>query len=203
MMNKKVAAFLSVLVILVFIGYMVFDSTKSEGPDKSASTIENVIYPDGNWKISEEFKVNEGALKAVSVSSAGNVYLGGDSFVSCYDNNLKLIWNIKTPAPITALAFWNDSVYASTSDQILVLNLNGKIISEWGPYEDNSIITSVSANSNYVAFADAGNKNVFILDKGGEVKKIVGQNDEKFIIPSLQPIPAITGLKQGLLTGVL
>ena len=25
---------------------------------------------------------------------------------------------------------------------------------------------------------------VFILDKGGEVKKMIGQNDEQFVIPS-------------------
>ena len=78
-MNKKFAAILSVLIILVFIGYMVFDTSKSEGPDNSPTAFENVVYPNGNWKISEEYKVKEGSLKAVTVSPSGNIYLGGDS----------------------------------------------------------------------------------------------------------------------------
>ena len=67
---------------------------------------------------------------------------------------------------------------------ILIISSGGEIKDEWGPFEDNGIITSVSSNRSYVAFADAGNKMIFILDKNGMVKKIIGQNDGQFIIPS-------------------
>ena len=67
---------------------------------------------------------------------------------------------------------------------ILVLSPAGKILNEWGPFEDSCLITSVGSNRKYVAIADAGNKMVFILDKGGEVKKMIGQNDKQFVIPS-------------------
>ena len=80
---------------------------------------------------------------------------------------LNQIWNTKTPSPVTSLSFSGDSIYASTMDMMLVINNEGKILNEWGPFEDNSIITSVAANKSNVAFADAGNKTVFILDKGG------------------------------------
>jgi len=183
-MNKKIAAIFSVLIIVVFIAYMVFDTSKSEKPDNAPSTGENATYPDDNWKISGEFKVEEGSLKAVTVSASGNIYLGGDSFISCYDKNLKLIWNLKTPSAVTALSFSGDSVYASTIDIVLVISSKGELVNEWGPFEDNSFITSVAANKNNVAFADAGNRAVFVLDKGGEVKKIIGLNDGQFIIPS-------------------
>ena len=66
------------------------------------------------WKISNEFKVNEGSLKAVTVTRAGNIYLGGDSFVSCYDKDLKLMWNVKTPSAVTSLSNFGDTIYAST-----------------------------------------------------------------------------------------
>jgi hypothetical protein len=66
----------------------------------------------------------------------------------------------------------------------MVLDLKGKVLGEWGPFEDSSIITSITSNRKYVAFADAGNKMVFVLDKGGEVKKMIGQNDKQFEIPS-------------------
>src|SRR5664280_2268731 len=98
-MNKKTVAILSVLIILAFIGYMIIDFVKPSG-----SVVDEAIIPqnqniDDAWKISSEFKVNEGALKTVSVTPAGKVYLGGDSFVSCYDNSMKLIWNVKAPSP--------------------------------------------------------------------------------------------------------
>ncbi len=183
-MNKKLAAIFSVLILLVFIGYMVFDSSKSEGPDNSPAAFENIIYPDGNWKISEEFKVKEGSLKAVTVSQSGNIYLGGDSFISCYDPRLKQLWTFAATAPVTSLAFFGDTIYASTMDMVLVISIEGKLLNEWGPFENNSIITSVSANKSNVAFADAGNKAIYILDKGGEVIRMVGRNDGQFIVPS-------------------
>lgn len=183
-MNKKIAAFLSVLIIIIFIGYMVFDTTKSEVTDNTESNIDNKIYPDGNWKISEEFKVKEGTLKAVTVSESGNIYLGGESFVSGYNSKLKQEWTLSPPASVTSLSFFGDTVYASTADMILVISNEGKLLNEWGPFESNSIITSVSANRSNVAFADAGNKTIYLLDKGGEVKRMIGRNDGQFIVPS-------------------
>jgi hypothetical protein len=183
-MNKRVALIVSVLVIIAFIGYMIYDSVRSQVTENIAAAFDNAIYPDGNWEISEELNVSEGKLKAVAVSPAGNIYLAGDSFILCYNKELKLSWKIKSPAPVTSLSFTNDSLYASTMDQILVINTSGDILNEWGPFENNSIITSVSSNNSNVAFADAGNKAIFILDKGGEVKKMVGRNDDQFVIPS-------------------
>jgi hypothetical protein len=183
-MNKKTITILSVLIILAFIGYMIIDFVKPAGSVNDESIIQQGHKIDDAWKISSEFKVNEGALKTVSVTPAGKVYLGGDSFVSCYDNSMKLIWKVQAPSPVTSLSNWGDTIFASTSEQILVMNTNGKILSEWGPFEDSCMITSVSSNAKYVAFADAGNKIVYILDKGGEVKTMIGQNDRHFIIPS-------------------
>ena len=183
-MNKKTVTILSVLIILAFIAYMIIDFVKPAGSADAEATIPQGQNIDDAWKISNEFKVNEGSLKAVAVTHSGKVYLGGDSFVSCYDNSMKLVWNVKAPAPVTSLSYWGDTIFASTSEQILVMNTIGKILNEWGPFEDSCIITSVSANGKYVAFADAGNKIVYILDKGGEVKTMIGQNDKHFVIPS-------------------
>jgi hypothetical protein len=182
-MNKKALTVLSVLVIVAFITYIIYDVIK---PSDSLNEPKTSVVPEmaDAWKISNEFQVSEGKLEAVSVTPAGLVYLGGDSFVSCYDKDLKLKWNIKTQAPVTSLSNYGDTVYASTMEQILVINRDGKLLNEWGPFEDSCIITSVSSNLKFVAFADAGNKIVYILDRGGEVKKMIGQNDKQFIIPS-------------------
>ncbi|MEI8226278.1 MAG: hypothetical protein WCG82_10155 [Bacteroidota bacterium] len=183
-MNKKIAAIVSVFIILVFIGYMIFDSVRPEGFIKNKNESRDIDSLPDSWLVSREFNVEEGSLKAVTVSPAGYIYLGGDSFVSCYDSDLKLKWNLKTPYPVTSLSNYGDTIFASTMELILVISSGGEIKDEWGPFEDNGIITSVTANSSYVAFADAGNKMLFILDKSGGVKKLIGQNDGQFIIPS-------------------
>ena len=77
-------------------------------------------------------------MKAVTVSPAGNIYLGGDSFVSCYDNDLKLFWNLKTPVSCYFTFKLGDTIFASTMEQILVISTDGKIMNEWGPFEDSS-----------------------------------------------------------------
>jgi hypothetical protein len=182
-MNKKLLPVLSVLVIIIFIGYIIFDVSKTSGSDKDDTIKPSKIDIPDAWTITRDFKVSDGKLEAVSVSP-GKIYLGGDSFVSCYDSDLKLIWNLKTSVPITALSNSGDSIFASTKGQILVISLAGKMLGEWGPFEDGSMITSVTSNKKYVAFADAGTKMVFILDKGGEVKKMIGQGDKQFVIPS-------------------
>jgi len=183
-MNKRVTAFLSVLIILVFIGYMIFDTARPQGLEKNKNESGVIDILHDSWKISREFKVENGSLKAVTVSPAGNIYLGVDSFVSSYDRDLKLAWKLKTPYLITSLSDYGDTIFASSMEKILIISSGGEIKDEWGPFEDNGIITSVASNSSYVAFTDAGNKMVFILDKAGRVKTMIGQNDKQFIVPS-------------------
>ena len=183
-MNKRVTAFLSVLIILVFIGYMIFDTARPQGLEKNKNESGVIDILHDSWKISREFKVENGSLKAVTVSPAGNIYLWVDSFVSSYDRDLKLAWKLKTPYLITSLSDYGDTIFASSMEKILIISSGGEIKDEWGPFEDKGIFTSVASNGSYVAFTDAGNKMVFILDKAGRVKTMIGQNDKQFIVPS-------------------
>jgi len=183
-MNKKVVSVLSVLVIIVFIGYMVYDSVR---PQDSLQEIQGTALleaiPDA-WKVSGELKTVEGSLNAVAAGKDGLVFLGGDSFVNCYDTDLKLQWSVKTPYAVTALAIHGDTLVASSVEQLMIMNLSGKIEDEWGPFEEKSIITSVAINNKYIAFSDAGNKIVFILDRKGAVSSMMGQNGGEFVLPS-------------------
>jgi DNA-binding beta-propeller fold protein YncE len=169
---------------VVFIAYIVFDTSRPAKIEKKE--IARLVYDSipEKWQISGELHISEGALKAVSVSPSGNIYAGGDSFVSCYTSDFHQVWSLKTQYPVTALSNWGDTIYASTVEMILVIGSNGKLEDEWGPFEDKSFITSVTSNLARVAYADAGNKMVVILDKQGRVVKIIGQNDGQFILPS-------------------
>ncbi len=183
-MNKKFASVFSVLIIVVFIAYIVYDTARPSADNKDLVAVRPHDSIPDKWKITGELHVSEGSLKAVTVSSSGNIYIGGESFVSCYTVDLKQVWTLKTPYPVTSLSNSGDTIFASTVEMILVIGTDGRMKDEWGPFEDKSYITSVASNRNRVAYADAGNKMVVLLDKQGRVEKIIGQNDGQFVLPS-------------------
>ena len=182
-MKSKVIAAVSLILILGFIGFIVWDSITDPAnmPDKSLT---DDVQPEEMWRVIREVNVAEGQLTSVCVSSKGIVILAGDSFVSAYDSTMSRIWVTKMPVKINSVTVSGDTIYAAGNEIINLISINGKIITEWGPYESESIITSVSAGKSYVAFADAGRKMAYVLKKDGELKLMVGQDGSHFIIPS-------------------
>ncbi len=183
-MNTRLATIFSVLILVVFIAYMVFDTSKPSGIEKVKTISPDPVSLPDKWKVADVLAISEGSLKAVTASPDGKIYAGGDSFVSCYGSDRKLAWTLKTPYPVTALSNSGDTIYASTVELILIIGTDGKLKDEWGPFEDKSYITSVASNHLKIAYADAGNKMVVLLDKQGRVEKIIGQNDGQFVLPS-------------------
>lgn len=184
-MNRFWTTVSVILLLLVFIGYMVFDlALKKDNVSSDAVSETDSVIAD-QWYVTTVFDQGKGQLNAVTVSDDGIVILGGDSFISCYDSGLVLQWEYKTVLPVSALAISQQKIYAVAGNIIEVLNMNGEKDDEWGPFEDNSMITSISANDTYVAYADAAGKAVFVLDKEGVMKYLIGNSEETFIIPSL------------------
>jgi hypothetical protein len=183
-MNKRWGSVIIIVIILVFVSYIVFDvAFKEEKSRKSDSAKDSSLVPD-NWYVSKIIEPGPGKLKAVAVTGDGNILLAGESFVACFDSSYKMMWNTTTDKPVTALATEGATIYAATYETILVLNSKGEVTEEWGPFEDKAIITSVTSNSGYVAFADAGNRIIMVLDKKGLVKSIIGKTGEQFVLPS-------------------
>lgn len=182
--KKKYLALFSLVIILAFIGYMIYDSIRpvNDIKEEPGMVIDENKPPD-KWMVLQDVYIRKG-LKAVAVSDNGRIYLGGDSFISCYDDEMKELWSLSAPEKITALSVYRDTVYATSVELIYMLNNEGKMIGEFGPYEADCLITSISANSSYIAIADAGNKTVFILKKDGEVISMIGNFGEKLLIPS-------------------
>ena len=183
-MNKRWSTLLVVVIILTFIGYMVYDvALKKENPPVTSVNIDSSEIGD-SWLVSNVFDPGLGKLKSVATTGIGDIVLGGESFVAQYNADLKSLWTLNTEKPVTALSVSGDTIFASTFETIMIISPKGKLISEWGPFEDSSIIASVSANKSMVAFSDARKKTVTLLDKKGIVKKIMGTSGEPFIIPS-------------------
>jgi outer membrane protein assembly factor BamB len=183
-MNKQWSTLIIAVLLLVFAGYVILDVIRKKEPARDTSTIHEYSGVTDKWIVSKVFEPGKGQLNAVTVSENGRIFLGGEPFIACYDTGFNLLWEYKTGMPVTALTVSGNSLFASVQGTILVLSMDGEKTDEWGPFENNSMITSLSANEQYVAFADAANKTVFILDKKGVVKFLIGKSDEPFIIPS-------------------
>ncbi len=191
-MNKKLTALFALIIILAFIGYMIYDASTGSGKSDDSVAKPDTVYEE-SWSVYRTYHVSDGELSSVAVAPDGMIFLGGDNFVEALNNDLKDIWRLETEQKITALSFSGDTIFASTMETILLISTSGKLLDEWGPYEDNSIITSVSASKNILAFADAGNKRVYILKKNGEMRTMMGQSEEQFVIPSAYFDVALSG----------
>lgn len=182
-MNKKLTALFALIIILAFIGYIIYDASTGSGKSDDSGILPDTVY-DESWSVDRIYNVSEGKLTSVAVAPDGKIFLGGDSFVKAVNNDLNDLWKLDTEQKITSLSVSGDTVFASTTETILLVSTSGKLLAEWGPYEGNSIITSVSAGKDIVAVADAGTRRVYILGKNGEMRSMMGQSEEQFVIPS-------------------
>lgn len=183
-MNKKLALYISLAIIILFILFIVYDTMTHNNVaiDQKIITLPDE-QQEAMWEIATELVAPYGDLKAVATTDEG-VLIGGDSFIALYNYDLKPLWNSSLSDPIGAIAAYGDTIYASTIETILLFTSAGEQIDEWGPFDDNSIITSVAANRDYVAIADAGDKVVFVLNKAGALVSLVGQPGNQYVIPS-------------------
>jgi len=191
-MNRKTAGIVAIIIIVVCIGYIVYDVATGKSDKKiiidQEDTVQDIITA---WDIINELRFTEGTLKAVA-SSMDAIYCGGDSFLVCMDLNYNRLWSINTGNPVNAICHNNDTLYVATDDRIILYSRDGAVCGEWGPYDDGAFLTGISANRKYLAIADAGNKLVFVVDKNGALKSIVGHPGNQFIIPSFYFDVALT-----------
>jgi len=183
-MNKNIATYFSLSVIVLFIVYMAYDSFKS------SPAVEQVEFQmpeeeyEENWTIHSTIGIPFGHLHSIATDDQ-KIVVGGENFLAAYSAfEMTLLWNIETEKSIIALAMDEQRIYASSGESIYLYNLQGKFIEEWGPYDEGAYITSISCKKNLVAFADAGNRIVFIVNKEGALKYFFGQPGNQFIVPS-------------------
>lgn len=171
--------------IIICIAYIIFDIATGRS-DKKVAPVEETeqVYLKTQWSVIKELEVHIGKLTSVTLTDNDKVICAGDSFIASYDTSLSLDWDKSLKESVWALAAAGDTIFAATREKILLFNQSGQLMDEWGPYDDEAIITSVTANSDYVAFADAGNQLVFVVNINGALKSIVGHPGNQFIIPS-------------------
>ena len=177
---------MAIVVIVFFVAFIVYDITSgSLFTDKPTfETGADIVYPEPAWQVSNTLPFTDGKLRAIAALTDGRLAAGGGNFLTLLDTGMNAEWRTETSEPITALAVYGPTIYAATETTITLYTLTGQVITEWGPYEEKSIITSIAASAEIVAFADAGMKRVYILNTDGSLRSFFGHEGEKFIIPS-------------------
>jgi len=183
-MNKNIATYFSLAIILLFIVYIGYDLSKDSPVAETNTTAEAVEVYEAKWSVIERLEIPFGKLKSVGLG-LNTIIVGGEKFLAAYDKtDLALLWNINTEKEIKAISVFDDVIYTSTGELIELYTLEGTFIEEWGPYDDESFITSISSNKEFVVFADARNKLIFVVDKEGALKHFFGQPGNQFLVPS-------------------
>ena len=154
-MNKKQTALVSVFIIIVFMTYIIYDTFigKDNVINEQVETSNISDSTKSEWQNIEKLHIQPGKLKAIAIIGDNNILAGGENFLASYNNNLSLNWNVETPDIINCISSDGNTIFAATNELILLYNKNGEKISEWGPYEDNCIITGISSNSQYLVFS--------------------------------------------------
>ncbi|MFO7573707.1 MAG: hypothetical protein R6W67_00940 [Bacteroidales bacterium] len=185
-MNRRFGAILAIIVIVIFAAFIVWDITSGSlfSDKKPVETTIAITYPEPAWQLSRTHDFPGAKLKAIAVAPDGRIAVGGEYFLTILDSGLNILWDTDSYESIEAIAIHGNIVYAATESTIMLYTLAGDFITEWGPYEDNSLITSLSANDNHVAVADAAYRRVWILSLDGSLTNFFGHEGEKFIIPS-------------------
>jgi hypothetical protein len=183
-MNKRWATVTIIVLLLVFVGYIVVDLTLKQEASISTQVTTETSADEDKWVAERIFEPGKGQLNAISVTRNGKIILGGELFIACYNKDFNLEWEYKPEMPVTALTVSGDNIYAAIQNVILVLNQKGEKSDEWGPFESDAYITSLAANDRLLAFGDAANKKVYLLNNTGVMKTIIGGPEDPFILPS-------------------
>jgi sugar lactone lactonase YvrE len=194
MKNKGIIIFLIVLAVVIIA--VIAGDYLSGRPDKSApnpfaynvNDFKNVPEELIHFKETKNFKL--GFEEATSITiEADQLFVSGDNKLQIIDLSGKLLSEINLPEKPKTIEVYNDKIYVSINNQILVYEKDGSQLKEWEKLGENSLITAVAAFENNVFVADAGKRKVIRYNLQGEkLAEFDGKADEGvihgFIIPS-------------------
>lgn len=195
-MKTKPILILSVILLLVIVGFMAKDLFYSEG-----SNPENIYeYDLKKFKeIDSSLICYEEVLQidpmtdylyAIAVDDNDNLYISGSETLFIYDVNGVLLNSFALGNNAYCLTISEiGKIYMGMPGHVEVWNANGEQLESWDSMGDKAIFTSIAVNDESVFVADAGNKVVYHYNLKGEFQNNIGEKDTEngklgFIIPS-------------------
>ena len=194
MKNKGIIIFLIIMAVVI-IGVIVGDYLSGR-PDTSnpnpfaydVNEFKNVPEEIIHYKESKNFKLGFDEPTAITIED-DKLFVTGDNKLQIIENTGKLISEINLSGVPKTVDVFNQTIYVSVNNQIIVYDMSGNLLMEWEKFGENSLITAIAATENNVFVADAGLRKVIRYSTQGEkLGEFDGKAEEGvlhgFIIPS-------------------
>lgn len=195
-MKQKILIWISVVLLLVVVAFMVKDffynptSPSSNPYDYSMDNLKKIDPSKVCYAEVNKIKPDIEQIHGIAIDKSDNIYIAGKGKVAVFDGQFALKTSFKIDSEAKCIAIGDDGkIYLGIQDHIEVLEPNGKLVKSWNAVNDKSVITSIAISEKYVYVADAGNRIVYQYKKDGDLVKEIGKkNPEKgilgFVIPS-------------------
>lgn len=129
-------------------------------------------------------------LNAIAIDENDNLYVTGFQKVMIYNKDLVFQKGFKINDEAKTIRVSDKGeIYLAISNHIEIWNTEGNQLQQWDPFNEKSVITSISLINSSVFVADAGNKLILEYTSKGQFIKSIGAKDSLsdrpgFIIPS-------------------
>lgn len=195
-MKQKVIIWLSVILLLIVVAFMVRDffyQPKSSNENPYEYKLDKLRHLDTSligYIELKQIKPDIEVLHGIAIDKSDNVYLTGKDKVLVYDSELKLKSSFNSGKESKCINVSDDGkIYVGAQDHIEVYDISGKSVKSWNPVNENAVVTSIAISEKYIYVADAGNRLVYQYSRAGELVKEIGRKDVAkgivgFIIPS-------------------
>ena len=126
---------------------------------------------------------------ALAVDGAGRLLVAGDGEAVLLDRDGKKLGGFAIPGTAGCAAFLpGGDILIGLHDHVERFDRDGKPLATWTAMGENAVLTSLSAISNLVFLADAGNRVVWRFDADGRLLGQIGSESEDgqhhFVVPS-------------------
>ncbi|MFB6340581.1 hypothetical protein ACE1ET_02610 [Saccharicrinis sp. FJH62] len=195
-MQKKGIIVFIVLLVVALIAIIVADVIKTRTdnrPDNPyALEYDDLKNVDPNLishKETKNFRLTGDSLGAMTIDSAF-IYVSVDRNILVLDLNGVIKQAIPVTETAKSLALCPDqNLIVGYKDYIEKIDCKGIVLAKTEPVNDKSVITNVAVYNNRILYADAGNREIFEVDKDLKpVNSFEGKREEGalhgFIVPS-------------------
>lgn len=195
-MKPKYILLLSIILLLIVVGFMVVDLFLSRGPNPNNPyeyDMSSLKQTDTSLICYEELSVikpETDHLYGIALDIDDRLFVAGSSKILIYSKDGSFMDSIHLEDNAYCLAVAESGlIYLGMADHVEVYNVQGDRQQIWESKGDLAIFTSIAVNENSVFVADAGNKIVYHYDLNGQLQNKIGEKDiEKgisgYIIPS-------------------
>lgn len=194
-MKQKIVIVFSVLLLLAVVFLISRDLFLS--PNKSNENpyeydIDNLKQIDTSqicFKETKQFNPEITDIKGIAVDNNKIIYITGDHKIGFFDTNGNKTGEFSTDSTAQCIAVSEGDMFLGIGDHVEHYSREGIKLKSWKAFKNNSFITSIAVNGNFVYVADAGSKRLLKYSTAGNLVLEIGKKDtlknlDGFVIPS-------------------